>query len=307
MNARRTIACSIILCLSCSAAFAAEPVGTITALKGTVTLARPGEAVPWSPHVGDGIFLKDSITTGPDSSAKILFDGNVIIVIAERSSVEVSTLLYAPKEGTRNVVFRLGAGTLRALVEAMTVKRDEVSVISTNAIAGVRGTDFVVDAAQKDTTEVFVLEGNVEVRNADPAVKGIQLVAAGLMCSVVDAMPPQPPRAFSDEMRKRLSDSLWLADAVKPLPPAPADTGLLREPKGVTSGEAETARRAVTEQLTGETGSPQIQKVGEDFIVPGKLSIPPSVPQGVPVPAGAQRPAGPSQRPPDRSRAPELF
>lgn len=306
MNSPRKIVAiaTVLLAVASSPLFAGAPVGTVTAVSGTITVARAGEPAAWSPHVGDGVLLKDTLTTGSDSAIKILFEGSVLIIIGEDSEVEVSEILYAPKEGRRIAVFRLITGRVRSLLESLYLENDEVRIVSANSIAGVKGTDFVVEA-RETLTDIYVLEGVVEVRNADRSVVGIQLVKAGFFSRVLGANPPQSPRGFSDKVREKLSDSLWLADSAKVGTEVKSAKELAIGTRGKRSGPRAEKRISSGEQISPKGKHPQQAVAEQGFIVPHSLSIPPSIP-AAPRPAAAKpgRPAPPSR---DPSRAPELF
>jgi hypothetical protein len=107
-------------------------------------------------------------------------------------------------------VVRLIAGRVWSRI---TAKRFEVD--TENAVAGVRGTDFVVDA-DKDSSDVSVLEGEVEVKNRAAPDK-VQRVSARKRTKVKQKAPPSEPEDFDPEDIHKLWDKVRFAirDAAK--------------------------------------------------------------------------------------------
>ena len=283
------------------------PAGKITAVDGTVTIARHGRDV-LPARTGDDVFLGDIVTTGKDGRVKILFESDVFVVIGEDSSLEVSEHVIRRDDSVRTVVLRLLTGTVRAILERLYLENDQVRIVSRNAIAGAKGTDFVVVSPAEDLTDVYVLKGTVEVRNADLSVAGTEDVPEGYFTRVVGSDPPLKPGEFSDAVRQRMTDSLWLVDRAKAAVHARGET--------INAGRGK-AIRALERKVMDEAGlrrgdSPQVDIAGRDYIVPGSLSVPPSVPSDLG--SGKISPGSPPSArsgarssPPAKPRAEELF
>jgi hypothetical protein len=126
-------------------AAAAESAGVVKTAKGSVTIQRGAEKIAASP--GSAVEAADRIATGADGSVGIILRDNTLLSAGPNSTLVLERFAF---DSTTH------AGTIDA-----TVKRGTLSVVSgkiakqspgavqfrtPNAILGVRGTEFVIDA-----------------------------------------------------------------------------------------------------------------------------------------------------------------
>jgi hypothetical protein len=162
-GALSTFACAVALCVA-APALAQEKVGVVTTVVGPVTVARA--SLPPEPlKFKDDVFVRDLVTTGEDAITRILLGGKVIITARERSTL---TITETPGLST----IHLTAGRIAVAVERARMKPGErVDIRTPNAVAGVRGTVLIVEAAPSLST-VTVLRGLVHVTRLN-SVTGI--------------------------------------------------------------------------------------------------------------------------------------
>src|SRR5919108_1508527 len=141
-------------------ALAQEKVGVVTTVVGPVTVARA--SLPPEPlKFKDDVFVRDRVTTGDDGFTRILLGGKVIVTARERSTL---TITETPEVST----IHLTSGRIAVAVEKSRMKPGErVDVRTPNAVAGVRGTVLIVEAAPNVST-VTVLRGLVHVTRLNP-------------------------------------------------------------------------------------------------------------------------------------------
>ena len=196
--------CSLSLAVSMSVAAVAaaqEKVGVATTVVGPVTVARASRP-PEPLKFKDDVFLKDRITTGDDAITRILLGGKVVVTARERSTLVITEV---PGRSTVD----LSSGRIAVAVDRTRMKPGErVEVRTPNAIAGVRGTVFVVEA-QGTTSTVTVLKGLVEVTRLDPAtgqaLGPVTAVAKHEAVTVRSNVLPAHPQTISAERAERLS------------------------------------------------------------------------------------------------------
>jgi len=140
---------------------------TLTDVGGTVfvQIASAGEWIP--AETGIPIAENDEIMTESDSFADILIDDGSLVRVAENTHISVSELAF--NEETREVktsIF-LQVGKLLSNITAFLHKDSYYDVRTPTAVAGVRGTEFMVDATDALQTEVGVFDGRVSVGNLD--------------------------------------------------------------------------------------------------------------------------------------------
>jgi len=147
---------------------ATEKIGSVTKKEGTTDVLRSGALPAEKLEVGMDIFKGDIVRTKRKSKLQItFFDGN-IAVIGERSRVDITG--YSFQAGNNTQVIKLTRGKVRAIVNrnkpvkvsAKGKKKFEVHTM--NAVAGVRGTDFVV-LYDKGVTGIVTTEGLLYVYN----------------------------------------------------------------------------------------------------------------------------------------------
>jgi hypothetical protein len=196
--------CSLSLAVSMSVAAPAwsqEKVGVVTAVVGPVTVARtstPPEPLKFK----DDIFTRDRVTTGENAITRILFGGKVIVTARERSTLTISEV---PGLST----IELPSGRIAVAVDRTRMKPGErVEVRTPSAIAGVRGTVFIVEA-HANTSTVTVLRGLVDVVRVDPStgqvVGPVTPVGKNQTVSVRKNVLPTRPQAIAADRADALS------------------------------------------------------------------------------------------------------
>jgi len=196
--------CPLSLAVSLSVASQAwsqEKVGVVTAVAGPVTVARtstPPEPLKFK----DPVYLRDLVTTGDNAITRILLGGKVIVTARERSTL---TITEVPGLSTID----LTSGRIAVAVDKTKMKPGErVDVRTANAIAGVRGTVFIVEA-HRNTSTVTVLRGLVDVVRLDPktgrAAGPVTPVAANHMVSVRGTVLPARPQPITSIRAAELS------------------------------------------------------------------------------------------------------
>ena len=154
--------------------------GTVTAVAGPVTLTRP-EATPQPLKFRDTLFWRDVVETRKDGIARVLVGGTTTVTVRELSSLELRQ--EATADGVRYTA-ELISGKVRASVARMLMRPgDQVEVRTRNAVAAVRGTDFIVETVERlAPARAFGLLGVLEVAQgvSDSAVRSGDTVVVTL-------------------------------------------------------------------------------------------------------------------------------
>ena len=196
----------LTLPLMSSRAEGVEAVARFTRVQGRVNVLRGGAFPAVSVKVGDSVFVKDMVRTKSGASAELRFFDGTVLKIAQRSRVDISEYVLQNAKGTK--VINLPRGRVEADVAPARLGRQVVAapernrfeIHTPNAVAGVRGTRFVVFVSE-NVTGVLVTEGIVHVLNqAIPNV--VIAVKAGQMTTVSSNQAPQVPTEPTKEQRK---------------------------------------------------------------------------------------------------------
>lgn len=200
-----------------------EAIGLITALEGEVFLFRPGETVGEQAQLKDDIFLQDTIVTGDRSKVKIVFKDDSILSLGENTRMEITEFVFQPEQNFRQSIFTVTLGKLRVLIGRLFGEDSRVQVRTPTAIAGVRGTYFIVNVISEEITEIIVLEGEVEVMNILDTVVGEVTLRANESTQIQLNLPPAAPIIVPPQTLETLKQETQLIEET-PLEEIPQGT-----------------------------------------------------------------------------------
>lgn len=199
-SAWRRAALLLLLVLSVGRLAVAQEVGTIAALDGSGKIGRGDVWITATP--GAAIQRGDELRTGQPGRMRIVFQDDSVLTISDDSRVVVDEQVFDPSQGKSRSVLGLLQGKVSALVSEYYKQPGTAYEIRTaTAVAGVRGTEFVVIYDPRDDrTEVAGLSGTVEVQSAfDRTNRGV-FITAQEATSVTRGHLPAPPHRLSDAL-----------------------------------------------------------------------------------------------------------
>lgn len=143
---------SAALAISClllpAVAAAAEPVGRVLVVAGSVTAER-GDASTRGLGRRDPVHAGDTIRTGPRGRAQIRFNDGGMLDLEPSSRIEVAE--YAGGDGDGNVVMDFLRGAMRTITGAIGADSGETYRMNTTvATIGVRGTAYALEYCTAD-------------------------------------------------------------------------------------------------------------------------------------------------------------
>ncbi|MEE8575368.1 MAG: FecR family protein, partial [Thermodesulfobacteriota bacterium] len=141
--------------------------GTITALNGRADVIKPKTARGVPLEVGSVIEVGDVLRTKSESKVEITFIDDSVMRIAPRTKIRIEEYLFDGNKREAGVV-KLFRGKARAIVSRASNGSSigKFEVHTPTAVAGVRGTDFVVFHSL-NLSGVLVTLGLVEVYNPE--------------------------------------------------------------------------------------------------------------------------------------------
>ena len=182
---------SLLALLAWNATAASGPVGKAITVIGQVDVVREaGESLRLKRMAE--IYLNDLVSTAERAKAKLLLNDNSILKVAPASELRISAMLVGTAEEDKTVIDLL-KGRVRSLVGKRLGATSRYEVHTREAVAGVRGTDFVVWINPEGFTVVRCFEGSIEVSNADPAVGGSVILGPNTFSVVGVGVAPTPP------------------------------------------------------------------------------------------------------------------
>ncbi len=158
---------------------AAEAVGWVQEVQGTVTVIAAGAATP--AKVGSGVKSQDRLKTGPASRVQVMFKDKTTLALAENSECNIADVFMEKGQKPRFVV-KLLNGVMGVLTGAIDKINPGGFKVETPLVAlGIRGTEF--SSAVDPNTEVHglyaggpvVVKANTPPQKAAaPALQGAQ-------------------------------------------------------------------------------------------------------------------------------------
>ncbi len=184
----------LLMCLAPAIVFGANA-GKVDILVGTAQVLR-GSELRWSNlKLAAPVMSGDVIRTLKDSKVRLsLVDGSFLL-LTEKTKMKVDAV--KPKGRS---FFRVFTGKLRAIVKKIINKGSTFAVRTPTAVAGVKGTDFIL-LVKKGSTEVITIEGIVEVSNVLKNIVGEVSLRENYYTMVTRTEPPTEPALLtSDEI-----------------------------------------------------------------------------------------------------------
>lgn len=184
----------------------AQSVGKFTEIRGNVSLTRAKATS--TPKAEDAIQLKDLISTGERSRAKLLLGDDSLLSVGQKSKLEITRFLV--ERNKRTSILSLRTGTMYTKVARRFEQDSTFEVHAPMAVAGVRGTEFLTVISENPGATFYALTEAITVVNpAFPAQ--IVTVAAGQFTTVALGAIPAIPAAFTPAMIQGIMGQLGVA------------------------------------------------------------------------------------------------
>jgi len=137
----------------------------VTMVQGTSRVFVKGAKTGRILSKGDKLKKDDEIKVGEKSRLEISFPDGTIMRLAEKSRLKMSEISFNTKTEDKTVKVNLSIGKVWAKVKKLTTPESSVSVETSNAVAGVRGTVYRVNVDDDNSALVKVYDGSVYVAN----------------------------------------------------------------------------------------------------------------------------------------------
>lgn len=150
-----------VAAVSVMAAAAPSPAGTVTFLAGQAQRIAGGKGQPLA--VGSPVFAGDVIETRKRTRLELRLADSSVLRLGPGAKVDLSAAAFGRSVEERQVSAKLQVGNVWAKVAKTVGGESRFEVKTENAVAGVRGTTFRVDAAADRSVVVKVYSGTVAV------------------------------------------------------------------------------------------------------------------------------------------------
>ena len=146
-----------------SQASAQTEVGAVAAVVGSLQMQRGGT---WQDaSIGVPVFAGDHLRTGDSDQAKIVFRDDTVLHLGPKTEMSLEKQTFEPNTHRFETLHHLAKGKVRAWVsEYYHEPRARYEIETPTAVAGVRGTEFIVMYdASAEFTDIVGLAETVEV------------------------------------------------------------------------------------------------------------------------------------------------
>jgi len=137
----------------------------VTMVQGTARVYGMGAKAGRLLKKGDRLIKEHEVKVASRSRLEIRFPDGTVMRFAEKTHLKMNELAFNKKTDSKNVKVRLAVGKLWANVRKLTTSDSAVEVRTSNAVAGVRGTVYRVNAEEDKSALIKVYDGAVYVAN----------------------------------------------------------------------------------------------------------------------------------------------
>lgn len=202
----RTAALALAALAMPSMLAAAEPVGRVLSIEGAPQVERSSNMLELRKN--DPLFIGDIVRTG-SGRAKIMFEDQSLMTLDRNTDLKITNYLFQKKQQKREGMLDLLQGRVKALVGQFFSSREDFRVRTPTAVAGVRGTHFLVEVNGADESNVTVFSGAVAVVDG---AGNEQLLEAGMRIGVAGSGFLSAPQKLAAEVLRRLEREIEVRD-----------------------------------------------------------------------------------------------
>ncbi len=148
---------------------AQEHIGSTALARNDVTRESAGASAPLV--TGDSVFRNETVRTGADSNARLVFLDSTNLGVGPTSSVKLDKFVYVGESNGQKMTVNLAKGVFRFTTGVLDKKAYEIT--TPTAAIGVRGTVLDI-AVQGPDTRVTLVEGQALVCPRRPGVSFAQ-------------------------------------------------------------------------------------------------------------------------------------
>jgi len=140
-----------------------QPVAELIALTGRAEIKAAAEAAFRPAQLQDRLSAPDTIRTLAEARAKLLFQDESVVILNEKTTLEISRYLFDEKAGRRDSLLKTAGGKLRFIVHKFFgAPQPDFTLETETLVVGVRGTDGILESFQQDT--VYLLEAGAPLQ-----------------------------------------------------------------------------------------------------------------------------------------------
>lgn len=173
-----------------------DRIGQVASVEGQATAQRAGSAQRLPLQVAHPVYQEDTIETGEGGKIRLVLIDETELSLGQHSSMTLSQLVFAPQRHTHRGVVSVAQGVFRAITKQV-IPQTTFEIRTGTAVAAVRGTQWLGEVTAQSTA-IVVLQGEVAVTHANPAIAGAAVLTQGLGTEVQEKSAPTTPKKWPE-------------------------------------------------------------------------------------------------------------
>ena len=188
-------------------------IGRVLSVRGEAVVRPTGDLKLPTEPLNRGQYLNKGaiIRTRKNAAVRLLMKDKSILDIGPSSYFTLAR--YEVKEKKRSVGLHLFVGRIWARVTSIFGSDKNYNIYTPNAVAGVRGTELVVDVDLKGNSQITCVTGSVAVNNS---IGGPEQLLGALQRSTVDARGQAQQSRVTPQEVKEMAKSVATGNALNP-------------------------------------------------------------------------------------------
>lgn len=267
-----------------------EPVGKVLVVRGEVIIIHADEQVGYLAAKDLPLYKNDTVVTRSQSRARLMLNDGSLLTLAPRTKLVISRSVYEPKKKSRSTYIEQEGGKVRYWIKKLLGHTpSECKVKTPTAVAGVRGSDFIISVTATHTEVTALDHTELEVVSlAAPDMIPIRVVDFERTIIQAGALPSDVRRAAPEEIARLMQDVRIAPDGMEPEAEINPDAGAAqtlaagedgirneRDTAGADEMAAASSKRRQNESQDDATGEAVSEADGSESNVEGPLVLVP--------------------------------
>ena len=194
----------------------ADDVGQFNQVVNQVEHLKQGKAPPLQAKVPDGVAIQDQVNTKEKSMAVVQFVDDSTMTISPKSKVTIEDYMFDAGKAQSKGTVKIIQGVLESVIPTEKLQKKDIKIITTTAIAGIRGTRLVTVAnpegpGKPESSIFYVIPGP---KPTEPGEKKKSIVR--IRTYAPELMPSAPTVRFvADHLQKNIPLDQTIVEALK--------------------------------------------------------------------------------------------
>ena len=215
----RRVLLFLSLILSSGVLFAAQSIGSLMPLQKNAQVYADEQMISAKTPI-----MKNTVIRIEKGTAELVMTNGDRFTLASGTVMTASEYLDGSSEEKKPSIFQLIRGKVSALIVREEQENEKVIIKTGNAIVGVKGTEFIVEAPTPSVTQLTTISGKVNFRRVQgDEVGDSSIIGTGLRSLIVQEQTPSAPISVSQGDWKQMQQTFTESSAKTQIQSQPVD------------------------------------------------------------------------------------